>query len=193
MEGRGEVSVRAVADAVGVSAPSIYLHFSDKDQLMLAVCEAQFGQFDGYVQAAAGAVADPVERLVERGRAYVRFGVERPALYRLLFMAETTAPPTPEFLATSGFGHLLADVTECVEAGRFPPEDPLLLATGLWAVAHGATALAIARPAFPYVGTDELVEHLIEVHVNGLVRAASPSSAVAPRSRTWRRGRGRRP
>ena len=187
------MSVRAVADAVGVSPPSIYLHFADKDQLMLAVCESQFHLFDEYVQAAAGGVADPVERLIARGHAYVRFGVEHHAHYRLLFMAETTAPPTPEFLAISGFGRLLDDVVECVETGRFPPADPVLLATGLWAVAHGATALAIARPGFPYIGSDELLEHLIDVHVNGLVRAASPSSAAAPRSRTSGRGRGRRP
>lgn len=185
--------MRAVADAVGVSAPSIYLHFADKDELMLAVCESQFALFDEYVQAAAGGIADPVERVVARGRAYVRFGVEHPAHYRVLFMAETTAPPTPDFLARSGFARLLDDVTECIAAGRFPPADPLLLATGLWTVVHGATSLAIARPGFPYVGSDELLDHLTEVHVNGLVRAASPSPETAPRSRASGRGRGRRP
>jgi AcrR family transcriptional regulator len=187
------VSVRAVADAVGVSPPSIYLHFADKDQLMLAVCEAQFHVFDEYVQRQAADVEDPVERLVARGHAYVQFGTEHPAHYRVLFMAETTAPPGPEFLAASGFGRLLDDVTECVETGRFPAADPLLLATGMWAVAHGATALAIARPGFPYVGSQELLAHLIDLHVNGLVRAASPSSAAVPRSRASGRGRGRRP
>lgn len=182
-----------MADAVGVSPPSIYLHFADKDQLMLAVCEAQFHVFDEYVQRQAADVEDPVERLVARGHAYVQFGTEHPAHYRVLFMAETTAPPGPEFLAASGFGRLLDDVTECVETGRFPAADPLLLATGMWAVAHGATALAIARPGFPYVGSQELLAHLIDLHVNGLVRAASPSSAAVPRSRASGRGRGRRP
>ena len=33
------VSIRAIADAVGVTPPSIYLHFPDKDSLILAVCE----------------------------------------------------------------------------------------------------------------------------------------------------------
>ncbi|HVF74193.1 MAG TPA: TetR/AcrR family transcriptional regulator [Acidimicrobiales bacterium] len=186
------VSVRAVADAVGVSPPSIYLHFADKDQLMLAVCEAQFHVFDEYVQREAGAVEDPVERLIARGHAYVRFGMEHSAHYRVLFMAETTAQPTPEFLAASGFGRLLDDVTECVESGRFRQADPLLLATGLWAVAHGVTALAIARPNFPYVGSEELLAHLVDVHVNGLVRNASPGPE-ARRSRTSGRARGRRP
>ena len=185
--------MRAVADAVGVSAPSIYLHFADKDQLMLAVCESQFALFDEYVESAAAGIADPVERVIARGRAYVQFGVEHPAHYRVLFMAETTAQPTPEFLSRSGFARLIDDVVECIDTGRFPPADALLLATGLWTVAHGATSLAIARPGFPYVGSEELFEHLIEMHVNGLVRAASPSSAAAPRSRPSGRGRGRRP
>lgn len=160
---------------------------------MLAVCESQFALFDEYVESAAGGITDPVERVITRGRAYVQFGVEHPAHYRVLFMAETTAQPTPEFLARSGFARLIDDVVECIETGRFPPADPLLLATGLWTVAHGATSLAIARPGFPYVGSEELFEHLIEMHVNGLVRAASPSSEAAPRSRASGRGRGRRP
>ena len=33
------VSIRAVAAKVGVTAPSIYRHFEDKDALMFAVCE----------------------------------------------------------------------------------------------------------------------------------------------------------
>ena len=34
------VSIRAVAEAVGVTPPSIYLHFADKTELIFAVCES---------------------------------------------------------------------------------------------------------------------------------------------------------
>ena len=40
------VSIRAIADAVGVSPPAIYLHFPDKDALVSAVCERRFEEFD---------------------------------------------------------------------------------------------------------------------------------------------------
>ena len=37
------VSVRAVAERVGITTPSIYLHFKDKDDLLDAVCAEVFG------------------------------------------------------------------------------------------------------------------------------------------------------
>jgi AcrR family transcriptional regulator len=71
------VSIRAIADAVGVTPPSIYLHFPDKESLILAVCERHFDVFDSVIEQ-AGRSNDPVESLRRRGRAYVRFGVENP-------------------------------------------------------------------------------------------------------------------
>ena len=46
------VSIRAIADAVGVTPPSIYLHFPDKDPLILAVCERHFETFDALIEEA---------------------------------------------------------------------------------------------------------------------------------------------
>src|SRR5215211_7525579 len=86
---RGEadsVSIRAIADAVGVTPPSIYLHFPDKESLILAVSERHFETFDSAIEEAGASIEDPVESLRRRGRAYVRFGLENPEPYRILFM-----------------------------------------------------------------------------------------------------------
>src|SRR5919202_69736 len=63
------VSIRAIADAAGVTPPSIYLHFADKSELLAAVCEARFRDFDQYLQDATAGIDDPVEALGARGRA----------------------------------------------------------------------------------------------------------------------------
>src|ERR687888_1511242 len=65
------VSIRAVADSVGVTPPSIYLHFADKNELMFAVCERQFERLDRVTEEAAAQSNDPLESLRLRGRAYV--------------------------------------------------------------------------------------------------------------------------
>src|SRR4029450_13818852 len=57
------VSIRAIADAVGVTPPSIYLHFPDKDSLILAVCERHFEAFDAVIEEAGRSTAGPVESL----------------------------------------------------------------------------------------------------------------------------------
>ncbi len=55
-----EVSIRSVAQRVGVTPPSIYLHFADKDALLDAVCARYFEKLDEEMQqvAAESAVAD---------------------------------------------------------------------------------------------------------------------------------------
>jgi AcrR family transcriptional regulator len=65
------VSIRGVAEAVRVTAPSIYLHFADKNELVWAVCERHFAALDEVIEGAAVGVDDPIESLLRRGRAYI--------------------------------------------------------------------------------------------------------------------------
>lgn len=167
---REAVSIRSVADAVGVTPPSIYLHFADKADLIHAVCERHFRVLDQLIEEAVAGTDDPMEQLRRRGRAYVRFGLEHPEQYRILFMSrqEPVDAPPEHLLKASGFNALMENVGRAVEAGAIGPVDPLLAATGLWTVVHGITSLAISMPHFPVVGLDTLVDHLLEVHGRGL-------------------------
>ena len=169
------VSIRAVADAVGVTPPSIYLHFADKDELLLAVCEVQFQRFDEFVEAAVGAdlaADDPLSQLMRRGAAYVRFGIEHPEHYRILFMSRPGSVPVAAagmLRAVSGFDHLVDNVAACIDAGFMASDqDPLVAATGLWVMVHGVTSLAISVPGFPEVGFERLMAHLSAVYTKGL-------------------------
>ena len=73
------VSIRAIADAVGVTPPSIYLHFPDKDALIVAVCERHFEVVR--LDASRRRAPSPTTRSRASGAAgaaYVRFGLEQP-------------------------------------------------------------------------------------------------------------------
>src|SRR5438094_4022116 len=61
------VSIRAVADAVGVTPPSIYLHFRDKDELIFSICERHFTRLDAFIEKEGAKASDPVESLILRG------------------------------------------------------------------------------------------------------------------------------
>ncbi len=80
------VSVRAVAERVGVTTPSIYLHFKDKDDLLDAVCTEVFEALGVALGEATAQGGSPLERLMAQGRAYVRFALDKPEHYRLAFM-----------------------------------------------------------------------------------------------------------
>jgi AcrR family transcriptional regulator len=145
------VSIRGVADRVGVSPPSIYLHFPDKETLLEAVCVEVFTQLDAAMEEAARAAETPFAALRERGLAYVRFALANPEQYRLVLMRRgelDIGPGDIEELAAQGaFAHLLDSVRECQRIGVFvADEDPVQLALACWAAAHGVAALMIAHP-----------------------------------------------
>lgn len=169
---RDAVSIRAVADAVGVTPPSIYLHFSDKTELLFAVCEKHFEVLDRHLQEAAAESDDPLESLRLRGRAYVRFGLEHPEHYRILFMGKPDDAPADfgddRLRRSASFDHLVAGVQRCIDAGVVTG-DPVLIALGLWSVVHGVTSLLIAKPDFPWPPVDEFVDYILAVQLEGLL------------------------
>ena len=160
------VSVRSVAERVGVSTPSIYLHFADKQALLDAVCEVVFAELDARMQAAAATTDDPFDGLRLRGLAYAEFALANPEQYRLAMMRmpamneeydkHSYGPFSAEdIVAGPTYHHLIEAVQGCVAVGVFAPgTDPDLIATSLWAAAHGAVSLCLAKPGL--VGEDAL-------------------------------------
>jgi len=145
-----DVSIRAVAAAVGVTAPSLYRHFADKDALITAVVIDVFEELDRVMVAAGAAETAPLERLRAYGLAYVRFAVEHPEHYRLATMDACPRPDIDEVLAAGAFVHFQDAVSACLEAGVLVGSDPVTITLELWSAAHGAAALLVAKPYLPY-------------------------------------------
>jgi AcrR family transcriptional regulator len=157
------MSIRSVADAVGVTTPSIYLHFADKDALLSAVVVDVFAELDT-AMVTAGAEADsPLGRLRAFGLAYVRFAVEHPEHYRIATMDPDPAPDldVDGVLASSAFAHFNATVVECITAGIFVGDDPLPITFDLWAAAHGIASLMIAKPYLPWGDREEVTDRVL--------------------------------
>jgi AcrR family transcriptional regulator len=170
------VSIRAVADAVGVTPPSIYRHFADKNDLIFEVCGRHFTELDDHVRQACDGITDPVDQLVTMGRAYIEFGVANPEPYRIMFMTSPDVAPEryqAEGLAKSAaFGLLVECVQSCLDAGRFRPEytDAVPLAYGFWARVHGLTSLLVSKPTMPWPDEPGFVEDYAEACVRGVAR-----------------------
>ncbi len=170
------VSIRAVAERVGVTPPSIYRHFPDKDRLLLEVCNQSFDQFAVALEASAAA-ADPVERITALGRAYVQYAVDFPEHYRIMFMArfELSAQEYAEEMLRdeSTFGVLLRTTQDLIDAGLVRPDltgrGALHVGILFWSAVHGLASLFVAKPGLPWTDRDQLVEDLISVAVDGIV------------------------
>src|SRR5919199_1454336 len=77
------VSMRAIARAVGVSPPAVYLHFADKRELMLALLEHVFADLARALEAADH--GEPRERVRGLVRAYVSWGITHPGRYKIAY------------------------------------------------------------------------------------------------------------
>jgi AcrR family transcriptional regulator len=150
------VSIRGVADAVGVTSPSIYLHFADKDELIAAVVVDVFAELDAAMVAAGDLEDEPLARLRAFGLAYVKFAVGHPEHYRVATMERRiddvagTQSQVDQMLQDSAFAHFMETVTGCMDAGIFAPGDPLPVTLQLWSAAHGIASLMIAKPYLPW-------------------------------------------
>ena len=170
------VSIRAVADAVGVTPPSIYRHFPDKESLLVAVCLQSFDSF-AEVMRDARAPDDPLESLRALARAYVRYGLEHPEHYRIMFMdrLELSAEQYAEELLSesSSFGVLIETVLALKASGRLRTElvavDDFHLGVLLWSSVHGLTSLFVAKPNLPWVDQEGLVDDACEIILNGVL------------------------
>jgi AcrR family transcriptional regulator len=144
----GALSLRGIARQAGITAPAIYAHFADLAAITDGLLARSFDELRDAVQEALGGQDDPVGALVAAGLAYVRFGWDHPARYRLMFAASGYAP---EAVAT--FALVQGAITDCVEAGVSASEDPRVDTWLLWAALHGvATLEKPARPGYLRLG-----------------------------------------
>ena len=144
------VSIRDIAKRVGVSSPSIYLHFEDKDHLVYAVCREAFEGFAARLLPLFAAEGNALDRLRRLGTEYVRWGLDNAALYPVLFIG---SPPEsigieemtgdPGLLVLDG---LIALIGSGMEDGLISADrTPEAIAWAMWAGVHGTVMLLTSR------------------------------------------------
>lgn len=148
-----EPSLRELARAVGVSATAVYRHFPDKQALTSALAWEGFRQLGEVQQAAFDTAGGGGAGFSETGRAYVRFALAHPALFRLMF---TQGAPVERPGETDAAAALLMANTRA-QSGS--PAQAERLALQAWAIAHGVAMLMLDGriPADP-----ALIDRLID-------------------------------
>jgi AcrR family transcriptional regulator len=146
--GQEAVTMRALAEAVGVSHNAPYRHFRDRSSLLAGVA---FHDFELLSKAFRSAAADATEGAAALRRAigaFIAYGRKHPARYRLLF-SDPSLPAEDELKAAAiaPFEIFVRIVVRCQQEGTLPPCDPVRLAGMIFATAHGAIDLEIGGRA----------------------------------------------
>jgi len=146
-DGYDAVTMRSLAEVLGVSAMTPYRYLAGKEALFGLVRAEAFRRFADRLEAAlARAGGDPATRLRRLKHAYVAFAVDEPDAYRIMFELSQPDPVGAAELAAESrraFGVLHRTVADAVAAGVLDG-DPLTLAHLLWASTHGLVSLHLA-------------------------------------------------
>jgi AcrR family transcriptional regulator len=109
------VSTRAICERAGVQAPTLYHHFGSKQGLIDAVIRHGFEQ---YLEPdwADGATVDPVDAVRDGWDRHVRFGLDHPGFYALLYGAVERGRPCA--ITGPALARLTALLERAASAGR---------------------------------------------------------------------------
>ena len=165
-DGYGSVSLRAVAEAVGLSHGAIYGYFQDKDELFEALVEQSFAQLGSVLRSLPGKKGDPVQFLKRAGRKYVEFGLKNPGAYEFAFILRR---PREKQKPHVTYEYLRIAVKRCIDAKRFRIRNVDLASQAIWTAVHGITAMLILRPHFPWAQKKVLIGMVVDNAVDGLV------------------------
>lgn len=124
------VTMRAIAQRLGIRAPSLYKHLPDKRSVEVALIAAGFEEQAVAFEAATTGAVDPLGAL---GRQYRTWALAHPHLYRLMTDGELPRSDLPAGLEARAAAPLVRAVGGDVTRAR-----------AAWAFAHGMTSLEIA-------------------------------------------------
>jgi AcrR family transcriptional regulator len=150
-KGYDATTMRAIADRIEYTPTAIYHHFRNKEALLTELSTSDFRALAAAFQR-IGRIEDPVERLGRICDAYVRFALEHPMQYQLMFMTRQPNVGAKKALVRGDPGQdayaFLRDAcAAAIASGHLRPEfaDPDELAQILWSSVHGLLALHIVK------------------------------------------------
>jgi AcrR family transcriptional regulator len=172
-DGYEGATIRKIADEVGVSSTALYMHFPDKGCILLEICERTISQLLERNRAIAAKPIDAGSRVRQMLDSYMRWGLEHPNAYQLVFSGPSPVSPdkgeTVADLSARCYETFSGVVREVAADGRLRSGTADSAAQALWACCHGVVMLMVTRPGFEWAPTDELLSVTLDGLMHGLV------------------------
>jgi AcrR family transcriptional regulator len=192
--GAENVTMRQIAARVGVSQTALYVYFKSKEEMLDRLVADALRKLGAALDAVSQGPQEPSEFLRASLAEYIRFGLENPDEYRLVFMRRAARrkigdPPGSERaqLGDALFDGLKRRIQLGVANGQFQcAKGEKLTALAIWAAMHGLVSLRLAYPNFDWPPVDEQIAALVDMILLGVTSArgaarheAAPSAAPA--------------
>jgi AcrR family transcriptional regulator len=154
------LSLRAVARVVKIAATSVYLHFPDRDALVLAAMRQCHEELVRLGDEAAAAAPDPAAGLRARILAQAGWAEQHPGLYKVLHESgvhRRLGMPFKQVMVD----RTVAAVRECMDAGLAPAGDATTVAIDLRTAVNGMLAQRINEPDLPWPPAAEQLDRFL--------------------------------
>jgi AcrR family transcriptional regulator len=176
------VSIRKIADRIGVSHMLLYSYFDNRAAITQSLRERGFQQVEAFCaeslrRAETGDALAQVRALLER---FIQVSHEYPMIYRLAWRFDPSLQTDPRTGSTS-LETLSRLIQLCIERGQCIERDPRLAATVAFSMVNGTLTLYYNLPALRQTDQAELERELIEAVITYLTH----QTADAKENRTY--------
>lgn len=181
--GFSALSMRSLAEAVGVRAPTLYDYFESKEDVLNALYLEAAGTIRQFFAENVASSGPGIPRLVAMGLTYRDFALKNPVLFQLVFTrVDYSFIPGPEQMETAKglFDALRSEVVMAIELGQIEPGDPDAISVTLWAMVHGLATLQLdghVEKCAPN-GSDEVAAAAISTLFYGLMPRAALDAGI---------------
>src|SRR5581483_1360027 len=164
-QGHEGLSMRKLAEDIGVSSGAPYHHFPDRRALLIAVAVEGYRRMFALDQHEASQAKAPRERVYRRFRNFLKFAVDQPRMFALMYESELVRPPLPAEIQNAqneGFLKLHAEFAELAK-GLSDRERSVRVAT-IWCAIYGFAMQSnrqMIRSPLPEPSPDELADKVV--------------------------------
>ena len=155
------ISLRAVAREAGVSATAVYRHFDDHHDLLRESVEYCWTNFRQSLVDSEVGITDPFDALRALRSAYVRFALDHPGQYRVMFSNRMRPEGQSAIIGLAAY-QLLVDSVAAILDELGDDRDPYFVAAQLHTWLHGVVDLWSNHPEVSWPGADQLIESMVQ-------------------------------
>jgi AcrR family transcriptional regulator len=187
--GYESLSLRELAEKLGVSRAAPYRHFADRRALLAAVAAEGFDELTAIHRKAAGKT--PLARLVAAGRGYLAFAADQPQMFRLMFVSDLLGgnklPPDPALIKAAGESYVVFE--GLVAATLDDPDDGAIKATAIAIMSstYGFALLRMNNRLRPFMygplTQSELVDAVLSIKVEARPHSANRNYSGARKTK----------
>lgn len=136
-----DISLREVARAADVSHNAPYHHFSDRRGLLKVLAERSMADLVDAVRVAIANAPDPLAAVIEGGGAYIRYAVENPHGFDVIYDPTVCIPGEPSETMAPLIAELEGQLSRAAAAAGLDTAEDVV---GVWGLVHGLGTLCAA-------------------------------------------------